>query len=390
MKILHVIEDISSHSGGPSISALSMACALSCIDDNTIGFLCYKKSGHNTTIKNSTHYPGYTNIKWHVISKKGHLEKFLPFKFTKELLKALPQYNIVSIHGSWLPALIITGIVCILNKKPYIIVPHGMLDPWTLAYKKWKKFFVWHLFWKPIVNNANMVRALTHDEKNSLLNIGITAPIEVIPNGIFKSQYDSFDLISKNVLSNIIPSEISSPYILFLSRIHYKKGLDILINAFSLVIKSNKDAKLVIAGPDENYWNTADSIINLLNLNNNVLYVGPVYGEDKFKILKNAICFCLPSRQEGFSMAIIEAMAVGTPVIISNECHFNEVFTNSAGLVTSLDHNDVAHAILELLNNTENTTQMGQNASKLIKDRYTWEYLAQKLNNCISQYIQSC
>lgn len=386
MKILHVIEDISSSSGGPSISALSMASAIGCIDDNQIGLLCYKKDGHDITIENSKGYPGYSNIKWHLISKNGFLESIFAIRFANEFLKVLPNYDVVSIHGSWLPSLLITGLLSRLNNKHYIVVPHGMLDPWTLAYKKWKKFFVWHLLWKRIVNSASMIRALTSDEKKLMTEIGITAPIEVVANGIFQDQFNKLQSLPLEECNIDVLNKIKKPYILFLSRIHFKKGLDILIRAFSLVAKSNSEISLVIAGPDENYWNEANSLIQKLDLNQRVNYIGPIYGYDKFLLLKNSTCFCLPSRQEGFSMAIIEAMTVSTPIIISKDCHFNEVEDHNAGIVSLLEPTDVAAAILEIINNPSRAIEIGRNASHLINTDYTWEALSYKLNKYILMY----
>lgn len=386
MKILHVIEDVSSHSGGPSVSAISLAAALTNVD-KAIGVICYEKDGHDTTITNSRAYPGFEKVNWYIVPKGGCFEFLFAPKFCRALLKVVPDYDVVSIHGSWLPALIQAGVVSLLYRKPYIVVPHGMLDTWTLAYKKWKKFFVWHLCWKWIVNHSNMIRALTSDEKDLMKQIGITAPIEVVPNGVFSSQYNALKSIDDSIYERSELSTLSKPYVLFLSRIHYKKGLDILINAFSLVVPVINNLTLVIAGPDENYWPEMQALIDRHNLNDRVLYVGPVYGDDKYRLLKHAACFCLPSRQEGFSMAIIEAMSVGTPVIISEDCHFNEILDKNAGLVTSLDEKEVANAIISVVNDQDTAKEMGVNGSELIRNEYTWEALAVKHNNFIKMHL---
>jgi glycosyltransferase involved in cell wall biosynthesis len=386
MKILYVIEDMSSHSGGPPVSTLSMASALSCLD-NEISFLCYEKDGHNITIKNAQEYPGYEKICWHTIPNKGYLEHFIPIRFSRKFLNLINQYDIISLHNSWRPLLIFSGIICLFYRKPYIVTPHGSLDKWALSHKKWKKFFVWHLCWKWIVNCATVVRALTLDEKNLMREIGITSPIEVIANGFFSSKFNELQSLNYSDYTKKELSNIKKPYILFLSRIHYKKGLDILITAFSFVAPLYHDLTLVIAGPDENYWSEMQYLINKLNINDRIMHIGPIYGNDKFRLLKNSVCFCLTSRQEGFSMAIIEAMSVGAPVIISENCHFNELKINDSGIVTTLDIHEVSDAIINVISDQEKSILMGIKGSKFIYNSYTWESLAIKFNKVLSEYI---
>src|SRR5680860_1287880 len=165
----------------------------------------------------------------------------------------------------------------------------------------------------------------------------------VTPNGIPPA--DIAGLPPKGTFYNLHPELNSNPYILFLGRLHFKKGLDYLVDAFFQVTQEHANVDLVIAGPDSGERNNLLRQVEQLRLGNRVHMVGPLYGHAKFAALMDATIFCLPSRQEGFSMSIIEALACGLPVVISPQCHFNEVSEIGAGEVVILNPKAIADAI---------------------------------------------
>ena len=131
------------------------------------------------------------------------------------------------------------------------------------------------------------------------------------------------------------------PFVLFVGRLHEQKGVDLLLAAFEIVARRHPTVRLVIAGPDYG--------VTLPPLHPRVVRVGPVYGRDKPAALADATVFCLPSRHEGFSLAVLEALACGLPVVISTECHFPEVAAAGAGVVTPLDPASIADGLLRVL-----------------------------------------
>jgi glycosyltransferase involved in cell wall biosynthesis len=198
------------------------------------------------------------------------------------------------------------------------------------------------------------------DEAAAARAIGLANPGVVIPNGAFS---DEPDLPPAGAFRASHPALGDAPFVLFVGRLHEQKGIDLLLAAFDRVATRHPSAKLVIAGPDYGFDVPGGG---------RVLRVGPVYGRDKLAALRDAACFCLPSRHEGFSLAVLEAMAVGVPVVISTECHFPEVATGGAGLVTSLDPRAIADALLRVLANDA----FGGVGRRMVAERYNWASVA--------------
>ncbi len=163
---------------------------------------------------------------------------------------------------------------------------------------------------------------------------------------------------------------------LFLSRLHYKKGLDILADAFRRVAPLFPDVDLVVAGPDGGAEDEFRGRIRQYGLEERVHMTGGLYGPAKIAALKRAACFCLPSRQEGFSVAITEALACGVPVAITDACHFPEVGEAGAGIVSPLDPMAVAAALERILEDPDRAARMGAAGAKLVRDNYTWPRIA--------------
>jgi glycosyltransferase involved in cell wall biosynthesis len=174
----------------------------------------------------------------------------------------------------------------------------------------------------------------------------IKAPIEVISNGI---NFDEIQPLPKLGSFRNQHTELQNdPFILFLSRLHYKKGLDVLAETFAQVAAKHPTVRLVVAGPDDGARDDFERRVKTAGLAERVHLVGPIYGKAKYEAIVDAACFCLPSRQEGFSVAIIESLAVGCPVVITEGCHFPEVAEVGAGIVTPLNVEQVAASLLKI------------------------------------------
>ncbi|MEM0915843.1 MAG: glycosyltransferase [Planctomycetota bacterium] len=283
--------------------------------------------------------------------------------------------DVVHLHGVWEPLLLSAAALCRRTKTPYLLAPHGMLDPWSLTQKKLKKRVFLTLFHRRMLNGAAALHVLNEDEGRLIEPLGLRCPPVTLPNGIDFDQFDPPPEPGRFRSAN--PAFLQDdPYMLFMSRLHYKKGLDVLIDAFGAYRRSGGRAKLIVAGPDGGYGSTLDDRIAAQGLGAAVRAIGPVYGVQKLEMLRDAAAFVLPSRQEGFSMAITEAMAMGLPVVITPECHFPEVAEQGAGLIVERDPARFAEAFARLDADPDAATALGASARRLVADRYTWPAIA--------------
>lgn len=255
---------------------------------------------------------------------------------------------------------------------PHLVYPHGVIDPWTLQFKKVRKQIYWRLEARKILERAARIIALTEKEKEAIKQLGIQTPISVIPNGI-----NSLDLsvtVSREELEKTYPQIKGRPYLLYMSRLHQKKGLDILIPAFSRVVKeNNSDALLILAGHvDDIYRREFDKLLQDA-ASPNIMRVGHITGEMKNSLLRYATGFVLTSYSEGLPMAILEALAVGCPVIISRQCNLPEVGLANAGWVVETRTADVMQALTKLLEDPREAEIKGKNASRLALEKFSWE-----------------
>jgi glycosyltransferase involved in cell wall biosynthesis len=219
--------------------------------------------------------------------------------------------------------------------------------------------------------------ALTENERESYKLLGFQTPCHVVPNGIHVHNYlQNYNKDLSNAL-NIPPDTLM---ILFLGRIHPIKGADLLLDAFYEVVPEIPEALMVIAGPDESsQMHKLKNDVRIRDLSQKVLFPGMVSGEQKLQLLARADLFCLPSMAEGFSMAVLEAMASATPVMISPGCHLPEVERNGAGVVLERNPRKWAEGLVRLLKDPKKLRYMGQMTIRIVRESYTWEKVVIKL-----------
>jgi glycosyltransferase involved in cell wall biosynthesis len=175
------------------------------------------------------------------------------------------------------------------------------------------------------------------------------------------------------------PSLAGRRFVLFLGRLHVVKGLDILADAWRRCAAEAPDVDLVVAGPDAGAGRDFAARIAQAGLADRVHMAGPLYGAKKLAALVDAACFCLPSRQEGFSVAVLEALACGVPAVISEACRFPEAAVAGAAEVVASDANSLATGLLRVLSDPTRALAMGRAGQQLVCSQYTWPAIAQRL-----------
>jgi glycosyltransferase involved in cell wall biosynthesis len=289
----------------------------------------------------------------------------------------LDSADVVHVHAIWDPLLMRGMQHCRRSGIPFCVTPHGLLTRYSMSNKRWKKRLVLALGWNTALNGANLLHCLTDDEGADARAIGLTPPLVVVPNAVDPSELGAN--LGGAPLASVLPSHASPRFILSLGRLHASKGLDILCDAFATVASAQPDVDLVIAGPDFGYETKLRAHIAQLGLERRVHVVGAVFGAAKVALLRAALCLCQPSRQEGFSMTILEALACGVPAVISTECHFPEVQSAGAGFVVPLDAAATANALLTLIRDDDVRQAAAAAASELVLARYTVDRMATTL-----------
>ena len=317
------------------------------------------------------------------------------FTFSPGLFFALfhevKKCDLVHITGVWNFPIISASLVSNINSKPYIISPRGMLYKETFMMgNKYMKRIYYDFLIKYYLNRASAIHFTSEDERSSTLSyLKLNRPALVIPNGIDLTSYKT--LPNKSLFKNKYNILSNQKYILFLGRISKKKGLDILITAFEDLVKVDSDLLLVIAGPDtEDYKKELDYLLEIRGLTNKVLFTGLLSGGDKHSAIVDSEMLVLPSYSENFGMVVIEAMACGTPVVISNKVGIaKEVQEYNAGIVTEISASDLAGNIRKLLSNPGLRDTLARNGKRMVTENYDIDKVVQKMINGYNSIIKT-
>lgn len=394
MRILHVISSLDAKSGGPPLIASRLAAA-QVLEGVECGLLAYEPDDPKTAISAKLgEVPGGKGVKLiFVPHPRNRLDYLLSSTARPILRRAIAEYDFVHLNGVWDPILRATASECRKLGKPYAVTTHGMLDPWCMTQGTLKKKLALALSYKHMLDKAAFLHLGNTDEQNLMKPIGLTSPGEIIPNGIFIEEFNN--LPPKGEFYKKHGELNGQPFILFLSRLHYKKGLDYLADAFAIVTKTlasggvsapagYSDLRLIVAGADDGYKSTFEQMIAKHNLQSRTHLTGPLYGAEKLAAFNDARLFCLPSRQEGFSIAITESLACGTPSVVTRDCHYPEVETFGAGVCTALDAQSVADGILRVLSKPRE--ELGQAGYRLVRENFTWPIVARTAMRAYEKY----
>ena len=374
LKVLHVINTLDPEAGGPPLVATRLAAAQAALGAE-VHLLAHRTPGADGRVRALLELlPGVHRLRFHDLPAPGTTGRRLGWGARRLVEQHVARADWVHLHGVWDPILRPTAAAARRLGKPYAVAPHGMLDPWSLGQKRLKKRVAMLLGYRRMLDGASFLHVLNADERRLVGPLKLRCPAVVIPNGVFLEELDP--LPEPGTFRAAHPALGDAPYVLFLSRLHHKKGLDVLAEAFAGVARERPDVRPVVAGPDGGARQPFERQVAGLGLAGRVHVVGPLYGADKLAALVDAACFCLPSRQEGFSVAVLEALACGVPVVVSDACHFPEVAEVGAGRVVPLDASAVATALAAVLASAEVRRRMGEAGRELVRNRFTWPAIA--------------
>ncbi|HEY2963951.1 MAG TPA: glycosyltransferase [Pyrinomonadaceae bacterium] len=366
MRVLHVIPSVSERSGGPAMAIVPMCRAL-----QELGIeVTLATTGYGLTQKGTDC----------IVDYKGLATRFFPvqlgdsFKYSRPLKdwlnKSVKAFDVVHIHAVFNHASVAAARACRRSGVPYIVRPLGTLDPWSMKQKPLRKRLFWLLSAKTMLQRSAAVHYTAAAEKSATeeylgLNHGSVIPLGVEVNGSPANQ---------------VPGQ---SYILVLSRLHSKKNLEVLIDAFKS-LKQNK-WRLIIAGDGQ-----PDYVAVLKQKAGdaeNIIFTGWVEGEQKEALLRGASLLALPSRQENFGLCVLEAMAHGVPVLVSPNVNLAaEIEAAEAGWV--IDVGQLAQGLALILKEEEERERRGR-AAYQFSQRYSWQRTAAELAELYRQILSN-
>ncbi len=388
MKILHIVPTYlpATRYGGPIYSVHGLCKALAAIGHEVHVFTTNVDGDKDSDVplRKPVDLDGVKI--WYFPSK--HLRRLY---YCPSLLKALnlklKTFDILHLHSIFLWPTWAAARAARRLKKPYIISPRGMLVK-KLARKKNRliKMLWLHLIERKNIENASAVHFTSSIEEEEAYKFDFKMQTTfVIPNGI--------DIKSGEVSEGGVSEEIKQlvdrkPFLLFIGRINWKKGLDRLIPALSYIPKAN----LIIAGNDEeNYTPALESLALKHSVRDRIIFTGPVYGSDKMFLIKNASISVLPSYSENFGNTVLEAMSEGCPVAVTPEVGASEIVAmTGAGLVLNGDPDTFGKGINNVLSNKPLLEEMGKKGVSSVSVHYSWPAIANQLGFAYSNLLKSC
>ena len=378
MRVLHVIPSVAERSGGPATAIVPMCRALK--QEGVEVLLVSTNAGmdHDESI---TEY-------------KGIPAKFFPtqigdsFKYSRPLSSWLTsniqQFDVAHIHAVFNHSSMAAAHVSRRAGVPYVVRPLGTLEPWSMTQKSIRKRVFWQISGKGMLRRAAAIHYTTEAEKLSTERLLGLNHGKVIALGIEANSATP----STNIrLDQHFPELASGPYALVLSRLHPKKGLDVLIDAFLSLAQIQKFAhwRLVIAGDG-----AEDYVLKLKAMagsSSQILFTGWLDGEKKNAVISGASLLVLPSHQENFGLCVMEALSHSVPVLVSPHVNLaEEIVLANAGWIATVDKHALMARLAEALSDEEERARRGQ-AGKQLAQKYSWETAARSLVDLYRELI---
>jgi poly(glycerol-phosphate) alpha-glucosyltransferase len=295
------------------------------------------------------------------------------------------QPDLQHVHGLWMYCSFVNYRYHSQKRTPYVISPHGMLDSWAVRNSAWKKRLAGWAFERKHLAQANCLHALCAPELAAFRDFGLNNPVCVISNGIDLPQRQG------HPAPWIEQVAAGQKVLLYLGRLHPKKGLINLLRAWRQVLVDNKRHSgwvLALAGPDQmGHEIELQKLSKNLGLDQSVLFLGPRFGMAKQACYENADAFILPSFSEGLPMTVLEAWAYGLPVLMTPQCNIPEGFARNAAIKVEPNDEGIATGLRHLFTLTDaERKDMGRHGLSLVKQKFTWEKVAGEMHK-VYQWI---
>ena len=385
MNLLHVISSLGIRYGGPSKACFEMARAVARRGHNVSIFTTDQGGlgGLEVTVGTSVVRDG---VSIHCFPASfPHFWKFSP-RLARALRVEIPRVDLVHLHSLYLYHDKVVGRECRRAGTPYFLRPHGSLAPYLYRRHRFRKMLMELWFQNAVTRGAAAIHFTTDEERRLARPYIFGASEVVIPLGL---DMDEYRALPRGRFRAAHPEIGDRPIVLFLGRLNFTKGLDVLIRAFVGAVRV-ADAHLVIAGPDDGMGAKVSTWIDSHGLSTRTTFTGMVTGSSKLALLADSDLFVLPSWSESFGIAVIEAMACGLPVAISDKVNlWREIAGADAGWVTPPQAEPLRTVLVEALSDPGEAREKGARGRRLVTERFQWSRIAVALEQAYASFGRS-
>ncbi len=373
MRILHVVANLDREAGGPAVACLG-AARLMARRGHAVRIVTTARglAAADRAASGPVAGGGRLDIEAFPLGWPAFFGTSWPLR--RRLREVVPESDVVHLHSLYLFHDWAAGAWCRRFGKPYIVRLHGTLDPYIRGRRRLRKAIAGLAFQNAVLERAAGLHYTTAEEWALALPAARNRRGAIVANGVDLDEYDA--LPDRAALRARYPAIGGRTVILFLGRLHEKKGLDVAIGAVARLLGGGADVFLILAGPDDGMRGSAEAWIAEAGLGGRVLFTGMVAGATKRELYAGSDIFILPSRSENFGIAVIEAAACGLPVVISDRVNLCTAFgAADAGLVAPATVGAFAAQLRQLLDEPDAARAMAARGAALVRRRFTWDAL---------------
>jgi len=379
MRILHIAADLDRRKGGPTAACIGLAELMA-------------RRGHEVRIVTTDRGyappapepPGNLAIE----ALPGSWPAFFgtSWPLHRRLDEVVPEADVVHLHSLYLFHDWSGARACWRFRKPYIVRPHGTLDPYIYRRHRWRKLLAEALFQRRVLRRAAGLHYTAADEWLLARPQARNPRGAIVPIGIDAAAFAS--LPPRSALRGRYPGIGARKVVLFLGRLSYKKGLDVVIDAVAEVARGGHDVFLLIAGPDDGVRDAAEQRIRARGIEGRALFAGMVTGAQKLEVLAGSDVFLLPSQSENFGITVVEAAACRVPVVISDRVNLWREFQEAgAALVGPPEAGPFAAHLRFLLENPAEAAGIAERGAALVRRNFDWDALGPRYEAMYAEAI---
>lgn len=365
MKILHVVSRVSNHDGGIATVVPKLCEELAKRGHAVRLIASYTDDLSDAAIQCVASGVDVRLVKtWGEGGRYGYYSNAI----RKEINNSVSWADVVHTHGMWQFPCVIAAHACRTIGRPYVVQPHGFLEPERLKKSRVRKFVFGVLFERRILGGCNVVVATAESEKKNIEAYCHKTWIEIIPIGIDTHKIDSAE--RDEGLMRRLGLSPQKKTLLYMSRMAPIKGLDMLAEVWRDLCVTHDGWQLAITGPNNSYEHTVRGFFRQMK---NVVFTGPVYGTEKNVLLKSVDCFILPTRSENFGIAVQEALAAGIPTVCTKGAPWNLIENYDAGRWVDVSVEGIKSGLDYIMScDCDRRSQMGDNGKLLISENFGW------------------